>query len=88
LLFELGPEKWVRLIVVQEQGLLLESLVLYLKSLSVVGTAIKALRQVIDVLQSHMITYSQQPQHQAAPQLARTGSGLTRLGSIEERKVG
>lgn len=34
-------------------ALLVDALVLYLKSLSVVGTAIKALRQVVDVIQIH-----------------------------------
>lgn len=34
-------------------ALLVDALVLYLKALSVVGTAIKALRQVIDVIQAH-----------------------------------
>jgi hypothetical protein len=35
--------------------LLLDALVLYLKALNVVGTAIKALRQVMDVIQAHSV---------------------------------
>ncbi len=42
-------------------ALLVDALVLYLKALSVVGTAIKALRQVIDVVQTHLGSQQQQP---------------------------
>lgn len=72
-------------------SLLLDSLVLYLKALSVVGSAIKALRQVIDVLHTHHQLHLPYPSSSASSSsllhnLTNTrGSG--RLSSIEDRKV-
>ena len=75
----------------QASALLLDALVLYLKALSVVGTAIKALRQVIDVIQSHIPhLHIQQPPAPTCSQLlaGRSPGGPWRGAFSDDRKVG